>query len=153
MVTHTLSKARSLAGLRVGYAMGNVDLIEALIRIKDSFNSYPVDRFAEAGAIAAFKDVAYFNETIAKVIATRERLIAELQDLNFEVLPSGANFIFAKHKNYDGAMLADELRLDRIIVRHFKKPERISPYVRITIGTQAQSVALIQCLTKILQKL
>ena len=151
LVTQTLSKARSLAGLRVGYALGNSALIEALTRVKDSFNSYPIDRFADAGAIAAIKDVAYFNNTTAKVIATREWLVAAMQDLNFEVLPSGANFIFAKHKIYDGAALAEQLRLDRIIVRHFKKPERISPYVRITIGTQAQSSALIQSLIKILQ--
>ena len=151
LVTQTLSKARSLAGLRVGYAMGNADLIEALIRVKDSFNSYPIDRFAETGAIAAIKDVAHFNDTTAKVIATREWLVAALQDLDFEVLPSGANFIFARHKTYDGFALAEQLRLEHIIVRHFKKPERISPFVRITIGTQAQSSALIQSFVKILE--
>ena len=151
LVTQTLSKARSLAGLRVGYAMGNADLIEALIRVKDSFNSYPIDRFAETGAIAAIKDVAHFNDTTAKVIATREWLVAAMQDLDFEVLPSGANFIFARHKTYDGFALAEQLRLEHIIVRHFKKPERISPFVRITIGTQAQSSALIQSFVKILE--
>ncbi len=150
LVTHTLSKARSLAGLRVGYALGNAELIEALTRVKDSFNSYPIDRFAEAGAIAAFKDIAYFNETTAKVIATREALIKALQGLGFDVLPSGANFIFAIHKTHDGAVLADKLRQDNIIVRHFKKPERVAPYLRITIGTEAQSAALIQSLANIL---
>ena len=151
LVTQTLSKARSLAGLRLGYALGNSALIEALTRVKDSFNSYPIDRFAGAGAVAAIKDVAYFNDTTAKVIATREWLVAAMQDLDFEVLPSGANFIFARHKTYDGFALAEQLRLEHIIVRHFKKPERISPFVRITIGTQAQSSALIQSLVKILE--
>lgn len=151
LVTHTLSKARSLAGLRVGYALGNKDLIEALVRVKDSFNSYPIDRFAEAGAVAAMQDGAYFEETCAKVVATRSRLIDDLQALNFESLPSGANFIFAKHKAVDGAELAAKLREHNIIVRHFKKPSRVAPYIRITIGTDAQSNSLIQALTTILQ--
>jgi histidinol-phosphate aminotransferase len=151
LVTHTLSKARSLAGLRVGYALGHKDLIEALIRVKDSFNSYPIDRFAEAGAIASFADESYFKETTAKVIATRSVLIKDLQALDFEVLPSGANFIFAKHKSRDGADLTAKLREQNIIIRHFKNPARISPYLRITIGTNQQSQALIQALTSILQ--
>ena len=153
LVTQTFSKARALAGLRVGFALGHNDLIEALIRVKDSFNSYPIDRFAEAGAVAALKDVAYFNESTAKVVATREWLIAAMQDLHFEILPSGANFVFAKHKSIDGAALAEQLRLNHIVVRHFKKPERISPFVRITIGTQEQSSTLMQCLIAIIKNL
>lgn len=149
LVTHTLSKARSLAGLRVGYALGHPDLIEALIRVKDSFNSYPIDRFASAGAVAAMQDVAYFDETCAKVIATRETLIKSLIQLGFEVLPSGANFIFAKHSSKDGAELAAQLRDKSIIVRHFKKPARVSPYLRITIGTDAQSKALLDALSEL----
>ena len=157
LVTHSLSKSRSLAGLRVGYALGHPDLIEALIRVKDSFNSYPIDRFAEAGAIASFADEAYFKETTAKVIATRSALIKALQALNFEVLPSGANFIFAKHKthdgvNLDGAELTEILRAHNIIIRHFKKPARIAAYLRITVGTDAQSVQLIGALNTILNK-
>ena len=151
LVTHSLSKSRSLAGLRVGYAVGHASLIEALIRVKDSFNSYPIDRFAEAGAIASFADEAYFKETTAKVIATRSSLIKGLQALEFEVLPSGANFIFAKHKARDGADLTAKLREQNIIIRHFKNPIRISPYLRITIGTNQQSEALILALTGILQ--
>lgn len=155
LVTHTLSKARSLAGLRVGYALGHKDLIEALIRVKDSFNSYPIDRFAEAGAVAAFEDEAYFKQTIAKVIATRDALVRDLKALNFEVLPSGANFIFAKHKNragvdLDGAELTQQLRDKSIIIRHFKKPARIAKYLRITIGTDVQSKQLISALKEIL---
>jgi histidinol-phosphate aminotransferase len=150
LVTHSLSKSRSLAGLRAGYALGHADLIEALIRVKDSFNSYPIDRFAEAGAIASFKDESYFKETTAKVIATRSALIKDLQALDFEVLPSGANFIFAKHKTYDGADLTAKLREQNIIIRHFKKPTRIAPYLRITIGTDDLSKALISALKSIL---
>lgn len=151
LVTQTLSKARSLAGLRVGFALGHNDLIEALIRVKDSFNSYPLDRFAEAGAIAAMQDKAYFEETRQKVIATRGALIKGLDALDFEVLPSGANFIFAKHKTRDGAELTEKLRDKNIIIRHFKKPARIAPYLRITIGTDDQSEQLLAALVQILK--
>lgn len=153
LVTHTLSKSRSLAGLRVGYALGHRDLIEALIRVKDSFNSYPIDRFAEAGAIAAIKDSDYFEATCTKVVHTRQALVNDLKLLNFECLPSGANFIFARHATMDGAALAAKLREHRIIVRHFKNPTCIAPYVRITIGTDSQSNSLIQALTTILSSL
>jgi histidinol-phosphate aminotransferase len=152
LVTHTLSKARSLAGLRVGYALGHPDLIEALIRVKDSFNSYPIDRFASAGAIAAMQDTAYFEQTCNKVVATRELLIKDLIKLGFDVLPSGANFIFAKHKVKDGAELTSLLRQKNIIVRHFKAPSRIAPYLRITIGTDVQSKALIDTLAGLLSE-
>jgi len=150
LVTHTLSKARSLAGLRVGYALGSPDLIEALTRVKDSFNSYPIDRLASAGAIAAMQDDDYFNKICGLVISTRTKLISDLEQLDFEVLPSGANFIFAKHQIKDGAELTAELRTRSIIVRHFKAPNRISPYLRITIGTDMQSELLIRALTEIL---
>ena len=151
LVTHTLSKARSLAGLRVGYALGSPDLIEALIRVKDSFNSYPIDRFASAGAIAAMQDVEYFNETRKKVIATRDLLTKLLRKLGFEVLPSGANFIFARQMSKGGAELTALLRQKNIIVRHFKVPARIEPYIRITIGTDEQSKILIDGLVEILK--
>jgi histidinol-phosphate aminotransferase len=151
LVTHTFSKGRSLAGLRVGYALGNANLIEALIRVKDSFNSYPVDRFAEAGALAAMQDKAYFEETCAKVVATRAALVLALRAMGFEVLPSGANFIFAKHATRDGAELTEKLREKNIIIRHFKKPARVAPYLRITIGTDAQSKQLLDALAIILK--
>jgi histidinol-phosphate aminotransferase len=150
LVTQTLSKARSLAGLRVGYALGHPDLIEALIRVKDSFNSYPLDRLAEAGAIAAIEDVEYFEATCNKVITTRDSLVKRLEAMAFVVLPSGGNFIFAKHAVLDGAELAAKLREKNIIVRHFKQPERIAPYVRITIGTDLQSQALVEAIASIL---
>jgi histidinol-phosphate aminotransferase len=150
LVTHTFSKARSLAGLRVGYALGHPDLIEALIRVKDSFNSYPIDRFASAGAVAALQDVAYFEETCKKVVETRESLVTDLTKLGFDVLPSGANFIFAKHKTRDGAELTSLLRQKNIIVRHFKSPSRIAPYLRITVGTDEQSRMLTSTLSELL---
>jgi histidinol-phosphate aminotransferase len=150
LVTHTLSKARSLAGLRVGYAMGSPDLIEALIRVKDSFNSYPIDRFASAGAIAAIQDAEHFDKTCKQVITTRDALVNDLVKLGFEVLPSGANFIFAKHPAWAGAELTAKLREHSIIVRHFKSPERVSPYLRITIGTDEQSRLLTNALSEIL---
>jgi histidinol-phosphate aminotransferase len=149
LVTHTLSKARSLAGLRVGYTVGNPDLIEALHRVKDSFNSYPLDRFAQAGAIAAMEDRPYFEKTCHRVIATRTNLVAELTNLGFEVLPSGANFIFAKHTKKDAEVISAGLRDKNIIVRHFKKPERIAQFLRITVGTDAECAALVTELKKL----
>jgi histidinol-phosphate aminotransferase len=129
--------------------LGSAELIEALIRVKDSFNSYPVDRFASAGAIAAMQDSVYFQDTCRKVVATREALMAELANLDFEVLPSGANFIFAKHRVLGGAEITAMLRQKNIIVRHFKAPRRIAPYLRITIGTDAQTVLLLKALREI----
>jgi histidinol-phosphate aminotransferase len=150
LVTHTYSKSRSLAGLRVGYAVGDAALIEALIRVKDSFNSYPIDRFAEAGAIAALQDEAYFQQTRQQVIASRDQLVLDLQHLGFEVLPSGANFIFTRHPAYSGEQLATGLREQAVIVRHFKKPARIADFLRITIGDEMQNQALMQALRTLL---
>lgn len=142
LVSQTLSKARSLAGLRVGFAVGHPDLIEALNRVKNSFNSYPLDRLALAGAKAAYEDEAWFRKCCDGVISERERVTAVLEDLGFEVLPSKANFIFARHKEQSGEVLAKGLREQGIIVRHFNKP-RISEFLRITIGTVEQNDALI----------
>ncbi len=150
LVVHTLSKSRSLAGLRVGYALGDAELIEALRRVKDSFNSYPLDRFAVAGAAAAMEDRAYFEQTCAKVIATRTRLVGDLASLGFDVLPSAANFVFARHRQHGGAELAAGLRERGIIVRHFNNPPRIAQFLRITVGTDAQCEALIAALRAIL---
>jgi histidinol-phosphate aminotransferase len=150
LVVHTLSKSHSLAGLRVGYAIGQTELIEALSRVKDSFNSYPLDRFAQAGAVACMQDRDYFDETRHKVMATRERLVADLNRLGFEVVPSAANFVFARHPAWDGAELTARLRERSIIVRHFKKPARIAPFLRITIGTDEQCETLVNALKMIL---
>jgi histidinol-phosphate aminotransferase len=149
LVVHTFSKSRSLAGLRVGYAIGHVDLIDALERVKNSFNSYPLDRLALAGALASVEDEAFFQDSCRKVIATRDTLVAQMQALGFEVLPSAANFIFARHPQRDGAELAAALRQRAIIVRHFKQA-RIDQFLRITIGTDAQCAALVAALGEIL---
>ncbi|MDD1506913.1 histidinol-phosphate transaminase [Pseudomonas sp. CNPSo 3701] len=145
LVTQTLSKSRSLAGLRVGLAVGHEDLIEALERIKNSFNSYPLDRIAIAGAAAAFEDRAYFEQTCAAVIESREQVVAGLQALGFEVLPSAANFIFARHPQRDAAGIAASLREQGVIVRHFKQ-ERIAQFLRISIGSPEQNQALLDAL-------
>ena len=151
LVTHTLSKSRALAGLRVGYAIGHPDLIEALNRVKDSFNSYPLDRFAQAGATAAIEDDAYFKAMCSKVIVTKKKLVQELQALGFEVLPSAANFVFARVPGRDGADIAAKLRDRGIIVRHFRKPPRIAEFMRITVGTDEQCAGLVEALREILK--
>jgi len=149
LVVRTLSKSHALAGLRVGYAIGQAHLIEALNRVKDSFNSYPLDRFAQAGALASMEDHAYFESICAKVVATRTRLVAGMEALGFQVLPSAANFIFARHSAQDGAVLAAALRERSIIVRHFRNPARIAPFLRITVGTDSQCDALLAALKAI----
>lgn len=145
LVTQTLSKSRSLAGLRVGLAVGHPDLIEALERVKNSFNSYPIDRIALAGAAAAFEDRAWFDHTRHRVIASREQLSAELAQRGFEVLPSGANFIFVRHPDKDAAAIAAHLREHNVIVRHFKQA-RIAQFLRISIGTPEENQALLDAL-------
>lgn len=150
LVVHTLSKSHALAGLRVGYAVGRAELIEALNRVKDSFNSYPLDRFAQAGATAAMEDRAWLKTSCDKVIASRASLVSQLIGLGFEVLPSAANFIFAGHPKFTGAELAGQLRDRNILVRHFSKPARIAPFIRISIGTDDHCCALITALGSIL---
>lgn len=145
LVVQTLSKSRSLAGLRVGFAVGNSALIEGLERIKNSFNSYPLDRFASAGAIAAFADETYFQQSRQKIMQSRARLSAGLSALGFEVLPSQANFVFARHPDKDAAQISLRLREKSIIVRHFRKP-RIEQFLRITVGTDAECDALLDAL-------
>jgi histidinol-phosphate aminotransferase len=151
LVVHTLSKSRALAGLRVGFAVGHPALIEGLERVKNSFNSYPLGRLAQAGAIAAIEDQAHLESTTAKVIATRKHLVAELAALGFDTLPSTANFIFTCHPQHAGAEIYQALRDRGIIVRHFKLP-RIEEFLRITIGTDEQSAELIAALKEILAK-
>ena len=149
LVIRTLSKSHSLAGLRVGYAIGKPPLIEALERIKNSFNSYPLDRLAIAGATAAMQDKAHLETTRQAVMKSRAWLVSELALLGFDVLPSAANFIFARHPEHDAAQLAGALRTRNVIVRHFKLP-RIDQHLRISIGTDAQCQALINALKAIL---
>lgn len=146
LVVHTLSKSRALAGLRVGFAIGAAPLIEGLRRVKDSFNSYPLDRLALAGAVASIEDEDWFRATCARVMASREAVREALQARDFRVLPSAANFLFAKHARLPGATLAAALRRHGVIVRHFARPERIGDWLRITIGTEEQNRALLDAL-------
>jgi histidinol-phosphate aminotransferase len=142
LVIQTFSKSRALAGLRVGFAIGQRPLIEALERVKDSFNSYPLDCLAIAGGVAAITDEAWFEQTRGRIIASREKLVRDLQGLGFEVVPSMANFVFARHPGHGGAELAAGLRKHGVLVRHFAKP-RIGDFLRITVGTDEQCNRLI----------
>ena len=145
LVVRTFSKSRSLAGLRVGFAVGNPVLIEGMERVKNSFNSYPMDRIAVAGAIASYGDDAYFRKTVQAIVESREQMTAELEQLGFAVLPSCANFIFARHPTIPAEQLAAGLRERAIIVRHFKHP-RIDQYLRISIGNPEECRLLTQTL-------
>jgi histidinol-phosphate aminotransferase len=137
LVIKTLSKSHSLAGLRVGYALGSEDLIEGLIRIKDSVNSYTVDRLALAGAREAINDDAYFQETRSKVMKSRERVSARLMEMGIKVIPSQANFIFISSKQCPGSDLFHRLREKGILVRHFNRP-KIDNFIRVSIGTDEE---------------
>lgn len=145
LVVRTFSKSRSLAGLRVGFAIGDAKLIEGLERVKNSFNSYPLDKMAQTAAVASYADEAYFQQTRQAIIDSRNEVTAALQKMDFEVLPSSANFIFARHATIPATQLAAGLRERAIIVRHFNHP-RINQYLRITIGTPAECTTLIQTL-------
>lgn len=149
LVIRTLSKSHSLAGLRVGYAVGPAELVDGLQRVKNSFNSYPLDRLAIAGAAAAIEDETHTRTTCAAVAATRERLARELGTLGFEVLPSAANFVFARHRTRDASELMTALRTRSIIVRHFRQA-RIAQHLRISVGTEEQCARLIAALQEIL---
>ena len=145
LVVRTFSKSHALAGLRVGYALGNPDLIEAMRAIKDSFNSYPVDQLAQAAAIAAIQDEAYTRQTVAQIVRDRAYTTEGLQALGFDVLPPAGNFVFCRHPKTGGAALMAGLRERGIVVRRFDAP-RIADYLRITIGTHAQMETLLTTL-------
>lgn len=149
LVTQTLSKSRSLAGLRVGIALGHADLIEGLERIKNSFHPYTLDALAMAGATAAFEDNDYFEGTCAKVIATRQRISSVLVSMGFEVLPSSANFVFTRHSEHGAKELFRALRDHGIVVRYFDKP-RINQFLRISIGTDDEMNSLLSVLRAIM---
>ena len=150
LVTQTLSKSRSLAGLRVGFAVGHADLIEGLERVKNSFNSYPLDRLAIYGAVASFDDEQSFQESCKAVVNTREDLNAKLLELGFKVIPSAANFVFATHPKFKAEDIAAKLREKSIIVRYFNKP-RIDQFLRITIGNDNENQALCVALEAIIK--
>ena len=148
LVVHTLSKSASLAGLRAGFAIGSEQLTEGLRRIRDSFNSYTLDRLALAGGTAAIKDREYYNEANKRVIATRERTAKTLKELGFYVLPSSANFLFVKPSNTSGAELYAALREKGILVRHFNK-ERIGDFLRVSMGTDTEMETFIKACREI----
>ena len=146
LVVQTLSKSRSLAGIRVGFAVGSAELIEGLERVKNSFNSYPLGRVEQVGATLAVQDREYFDACCNKIVATREVTTEALETLGFSVLPSKANFIFAKPPEGQSAEATYfALREKSVLVRYFNKP-RISEYLRITIGTDEEMQQLIECL-------
>ena len=149
LVVQTFSKSRSLAGLRVGYGFGSEELIEGLERIKNSFNSYPLDRLAIAGGVSAIEDQVYFEQTRQKIITTREQAVARFESLGFMVIPSAANFLFVSHRQVKAEKLYLDLKSRGVLVRYFNKP-RIDNYLRVTIGTDEEMATLFtqleQCL-------
>ncbi|MDE0841450.1 MAG: histidinol-phosphate transaminase [Porticoccaceae bacterium] len=152
LVVHTLSKARSLAGMRIGYALGAKALIEGLDRIKNSFNSYPLGHLQVAAAVASFEDVDYFNDICHRVVKARGALIESLEGLDFMVLPSAANFVFVSHTQCDAAQLSIQLRERGVLVRHFQQP-RIANFLRITVGSVQQNAFLLGLLKETLAEL
>lgn len=149
IVVQTFSKSRSLAGLRFGMAVAHPDLIDALTRVKDSFNSYPLDRLALAGAQAAWEDTVWFEEACQKVIADRSYLSTAMKEMNFEVLPSSANFVFVSHPTVPARQLYLGLRDHGILVRHFNNG-RITNWLRISVGTRHECDALLRALKELL---
>ena len=148
LVVQTCSKSRSLAGLRVAFALGAPALIEALERVRDSFNSYTLDCLGQTAAIAAFNANEWFETSRAKIIAARQSTAQTLQELGFEVLPSGANFLFVRHPQISGGQLYQQLRDEGILVRHFKLP-RIENFLRITIGRAEDMLRLTDTLRRL----
>ncbi|QSX07627.1 histidinol-phosphate transaminase [Alkalibacter rhizosphaerae] len=149
LVVQTLSKSRSLAGLRVGYAVGSETLIDGLNRVKNSFNSYTVDRLAMAGAVAAICDESHFQRTRHLIMETRSRVTEKLEEMGFNVVESEANFIFVTHKSHPAKDLFQGLREKGVLVRYFNKP-RIDNYLRITIGTDGEMDILLHALEELL---
>jgi histidinol-phosphate aminotransferase len=150
LIVQTMSKSRALAGLRVGYALGSAELIEALRRVRDSFNSYPLGYLAQVGAIASVRDDDYFRERCGQVAAEREAMIEQLSELGFVIPPSEANFVFARHPALSGSELSSALRARAVLVRHFEGP-RTAPYVRITVGTENDTEQLIKAIESCLE--
>ncbi len=151
VVVQTFSKSRALAGIRVGYAMANKELIAALEAVKNSFNSYTINSLSLAAATAAANDTVYWQDCCSKIKVTRERLIQQLDALGFDTLPSSANFIFTSNKNINAKELFEYLRKSGIIVRYFDKP-RINDRLRITVGTDEETDKLIACIKSYLSK-
>ena len=150
VITRTFSKSRSMAGMRLGWAMGGKEVISAIYAAKDSMNSYPVDSIAQAAGVAAVEDEEYFQSTLKKVIATRDRLTAELRSMGFSLPDSQTNFVFATHPRYSAKEIFEFLKTRDIYVRWFNKP-RIDNYLRITVGTDEETDALIKSLKEFIK--
>ena len=151
LVVRTLSKSHALAGLRVGYALGQPDLIDGIRRVKNSFNSYPLDSLAIAGAEAAIADGAYVREICGRVTATREWFVAQLSELGFETVPSQTNFIFTQHEKHSGISLASALKDKGVLVRRFARPEKIAGWLRMSIGTQEEMEIVVKVLRELVE--
>lgn len=152
LVIQTFSKSRALAGMRIGFAFGDSELIKALNTVKNSFNSYTLDRLAIIAGTAALKDAEYYGGTTAKVVATRERFTGELRKRGFSVADSSANFVFASHCRMSGEAVFKALRERGILVRHFNKP-LIENHLRISIGTDEEMASVVRALDGILEEL
>lgn len=148
LVVQTLSKSRGLAGMRIGFALGHRDLIEALERVKNSFNSYPLSRLASAAGVAALEDDGHFEEVTRRIAASRSALCVALDAMGFRVIPSLANFVFASHPHHDAGSLSQRLKERGILVRHFGLP-RIDQFLRITVGTDDQCKRLVAAMTEL----
>ena len=149
LVTRSFSKSHALAGLRVGYGLGSASLIEGLRRVKDSFNSYPIDAHAQAVASAAISDIDWFTQASSTIKTNREALTNGLQSLGFDVLPSLANFVLAAHPRYSGEALTHILKRRNILVRSWPS-EALLPWVRITVGTHDQQLSVLAALSEVL---
>jgi histidinol-phosphate aminotransferase len=149
LVSHTFSKGRSLAGMRLGVAFGHRDLIEGLQRVKNSFNSYPVDALAQVAGVASMQDESYYRSTMGSIMQTRENTVQALQERGFEVLPSSANFVFARPPanatNDSANRLFEKLDKAGVLVRYWSKP-RLDQWLRISIGTTEEMQKLMTCL-------
>lgn len=151
LVVQTLSKSHSLAGLRVGFALGDPQLIEGLNRVKNSFNSYPVDRLAQAGALAAIKDADNVAKRCKRIMAVRDGVSVALRGIGFEVLPSKTNFIMTKYWNVPSPELFGHLREHDILVRYFALP-RLDQYLRVTIGTRSDMRKFLDIVEEYIEK-
>jgi histidinol-phosphate aminotransferase len=149
VIVRTFSKARSLAGIRVGYVMASSFLINALNRVKNSFNSYPIGTIASKIAICSLRDDEYFNKTIKKIIKNRLYLCEKLKELNFKILPSFTNFVFVTCKDFSAQVLYKKLKEKKVLVRYFAD-DNIDNFLRITVGTKSQIKRLIENLRNIL---
>ena len=147
---HTLSKSRSLAGMRIGYALGSPDLMAAAGCVKNSFNSYPLDRLAQAAGEAAVRDTTYFEETRGKIMATRTWVTHRLREMGFQVHDSSSNFLFIAHPDHSGRVLQQGLRDRGVLVRRFERP-RIQDHLRVSIGTDEEMEAMCRAMEEILK--